>query len=393
VWAGRSLPHVGATQLSAVLDKAAAALRPGGYFVADFFGPRHAFAGRPDLVCLDEAQIRDTLPASLEVIELRGDGALLELIARKRVEPPPARHTELTVPAAPVDAGLADPQAWQRAVARFAVMREHPVPLSRETRPQIFAGLPERFSWGDVATLARAYFGATTQRQVVRPDDPIAAWAHEAHFLLGMPSLEDSLGSLPVNALTLQLPTFAQRHDLDRLLPASRQLYEEGLFARNAEVDRIRSKLTLLARRGADAPDDFVAARLAEIRDLASSNGLLHFRSDARSFDALIAAARTTRDDASRHAALEDLYAWVVSRHEAAFAPSPSQVREGYVRAIALMDYLADRGFYESPPARRFGTVIDRSEYAVYLDRVDTTFPSADAVRDAMHRHGFPAAD
>lgn len=84
IWAGRSLPHVSADALPQVLQKSADALRPGGYFVADFFGPQHAFAGRRDINVLSEAEVRAMLPQSLEIINITSNGGVTELIARKR---------------------------------------------------------------------------------------------------------------------------------------------------------------------------------------------------------------------------------------------------------------------------------------------------------------------
>jgi SAM-dependent methyltransferase/GNAT superfamily N-acetyltransferase len=85
VYAHRTLPHVAPANLSGVLDKAVAALRPGGYFIASFFGPQHRFAGRRDMNILSEAQIRNALPKNLEVVDLTsGRDGDVELIARKR---------------------------------------------------------------------------------------------------------------------------------------------------------------------------------------------------------------------------------------------------------------------------------------------------------------------
>jgi hypothetical protein len=60
-------------------------LRPGGYFIADFFGPAHAFAvNRKDINFLTEQQVRDLLPPTMEVLRIADNGAEVKLVARKR---------------------------------------------------------------------------------------------------------------------------------------------------------------------------------------------------------------------------------------------------------------------------------------------------------------------
>jgi SAM-dependent methyltransferase len=84
IYSHRTLPHVAKEKLPQVLAKISASLRPGGYFIANFFPPTHAFAGRPGMSFLTEAQVRDLLPKELEVVDLRNNEGQVELTARKR---------------------------------------------------------------------------------------------------------------------------------------------------------------------------------------------------------------------------------------------------------------------------------------------------------------------
>lgn len=87
VFAGTVLPHLRRADVAPALARAAAALKPGGTLVADFFGPQHAFAGsRPDLSLFSADEVRAMLPPELDVVSLRSDGARIELIARRRAK-------------------------------------------------------------------------------------------------------------------------------------------------------------------------------------------------------------------------------------------------------------------------------------------------------------------
>ena len=84
IFAERTLPHVKPDQLPIILEKARAALKPGGLLVFDMFGPRHAFAGRPNMNVMDAQSIQAMLPAGLELVDIKTDGALTTVIARKQ---------------------------------------------------------------------------------------------------------------------------------------------------------------------------------------------------------------------------------------------------------------------------------------------------------------------
>lgn len=80
-------------------------------------------------------------------------------------------------------------------------------------------------------------------------------------------------------------------------------------------------------------------------------------------------------------------------RFNAMFTHDPAEVREGYVRAVALMDLLAEQGFYDAAPAERFDTTLDRAAYARALAQADAAFPATEAVRAALEQHGYPLRD
>lgn len=59
IWAGNSLPFCPPEHLDGVLAKIVSALKPGGRFAGDFFGPRHGWAGESHVTAADEAAIKN----------------------------------------------------------------------------------------------------------------------------------------------------------------------------------------------------------------------------------------------------------------------------------------------------------------------------------------------
>jgi SAM-dependent methyltransferase len=57
VWAGLSLPFCPPPEFPGVWDKIQMALKPGGRFAGDLFGPRHAWAGQSELTFLSREQV------------------------------------------------------------------------------------------------------------------------------------------------------------------------------------------------------------------------------------------------------------------------------------------------------------------------------------------------
>lgn len=159
---------------------------------------------------------------------------------------------------------------WERAIAHLSELRRAPRPLTPATRDLVFDGLPQQFTWRDIAALAQCYFNGHDEQREVDPNGPMAGWAHEAHFLMGMESLEDNRGFLPVIALTDRLRSREQRYDLDALLKSHRAVYDEGRTEARSALDSAKSKLQMLAARGPGAPATWVAERLREVGALLS---------------------------------------------------------------------------------------------------------------------------
>ena len=67
VWAGWSLPFCPAGDWLQLLAHIGAALRPGGRFAADFFGPRHAWADEPGTFTIAKAVLRRQLGAAFRI--------------------------------------------------------------------------------------------------------------------------------------------------------------------------------------------------------------------------------------------------------------------------------------------------------------------------------------
>lgn len=61
VWSGWSLPYCPAAEWPALVQRIGAALRPGGRFAGDLFGPRHAWAAGFEVTTLEEAALRQQL--------------------------------------------------------------------------------------------------------------------------------------------------------------------------------------------------------------------------------------------------------------------------------------------------------------------------------------------
>ena len=57
IWAGRSLPFCHPDEFDRLWGKIAAALRRGGRFMGDFFGPHHAWANRSEMTFLSKEQV------------------------------------------------------------------------------------------------------------------------------------------------------------------------------------------------------------------------------------------------------------------------------------------------------------------------------------------------
>lgn len=67
VWAGWSLPFCREAQWPRLLRRIERALRPGGRFAGDFFGPRHEWAPEPDTFTIAKTELRRQLATSFRI--------------------------------------------------------------------------------------------------------------------------------------------------------------------------------------------------------------------------------------------------------------------------------------------------------------------------------------
>ncbi len=280
--------------------------------------------------------------------------------------------------------------SWERH------MRDNGTDMSSGTRDQIGRGLPPSMSWHEL----RYFVLRLNSPESVAPEysphfdgGPPQFAIHEAHQALG--AKPDFLGE----SSTLAYGLNAVDQDMSMLVGGLADISDGAAFFRNYAGflarftgSRTGSPSYVLdeARQQLKAGQSVDAALLGVMHDvLGQKQGLLHLQSEKTAFETFRNRMLDARDDPASQTALLDTY----EKHlKQGHQRTDAAEHEGYVRALALRDYVVTHHDFSGRPLHISDLRIDFAEYRTHLENMQTQgrLPGLEQVRGWMDEAGVP---